>query len=440
MVKKDDIMKFITLFNKLQYEKQIDDNISTNSFADYLIDDINLKKMAPERFNYYKDLIAIFNKRPQLLYNILKKYYRFQDIKEKEKKYLNKLSYYREGDNELNTREFQELLGKGNEQSKVGDIANKLFKRIKEEVDKNIMQTKAKGGSGEKKIGGEGEGEVDKKREEDGKKGKGEGEVDKKGKGEGENYKESKFRNVLKRDYGITNLDNLRQPIYVPPDAIGDEKGRNEDMEKRYKTQNKLVDIGERIDMFNDGDLDKTIIKSDIKRFENDPDNPLKELEITFDDRLVFIFSTFFIRYITLVLVKWSIDINIIKTFEEGFYYYAAIYLTIFWFIVLFVNIDNSTQVDYMNFDDFMNSIRSVFYYYYMGTNGITRLFIHSALIVILLMIPVILNIRKKNDFDEDEENTSNILNYEERKKLIKSLSLFTIYIWILTSIIATKF
>ena len=440
MVKKDDIMKFITLFNKLQYEKQIDDNISTNSFADYLIDDINLKKMAPERFNYYKDLIAIFNKRPQLLYNILKKYYRFQDIKEKEKKYLNKLSYYREGDNELNTREFQELLGKGNEQSKVGDIANKLFKRIKEEVDKNIMQTKAKGGSGEKKIGGEGEGEVDKKREEDGKKGKGEGEVDKKGKGEGENYKESKFRNVLKRDYGITNLDNLRQPIYVPPDAIGDEKGRNEDMEKRYKTQNKLVDIGERIDMFNDGDLDKTIIKSDIKRFENDPDNPLKELEITFDDRLVFIFSTFFIRYITLVLVKWSIDINIIKTFEEGFYYYAGIYLTIFWFIVLFVNIDNSTQVDYMNFDDFMNSIRSVFYYYYMGTNGITRLFIHSALIVILLMIPVILNIRKKNDFDEDEENTSNILNYEERKKLIKSLSLFTIYIWILTSIIATKF
>ena len=440
MIKKDDIMKFITLFNKLQYEKQIDDNISTNSFADYLIDDINLKKMAPERFNYYKDLIAIFNKRPQLLYNILKKYYRFQDIKEKEKKYLNKLSYYREGDNELNTREFQELLGKGNEQSKVGDIANKLFKRIKEEVDKNIMQTKAKGGSGEKKVGGEGEGEVDKKREEDGKKGKGEGEVDKKGKGEGENYKESKFRNVLKRDYGITNLDNLRQPIYVPPDAIGDEKGRNEDMEKRYKTQNKLVDIGERIDMFNDGDLDKTIIKSDIKRFENDPDNPLKELEITFDDRLVFIFSTFFIRYITLVLVKWSIDINIIKTFEEGFYYYAAIYLTIFWFIVLFVNIDNSTQVDYMNFDDFMNSIRSVFYYYYMGTNGITRLFIHSALIVILLMIPVILNIRKKNDFDEDEENTSNILNYEERKKLIKSLSLFTIYIWILTSIIATKF
>lgn len=414
MVKKDDKMKFITLFNKLQYERPVEDDMSTESFADYLIDDIDLKKMAPERYNYYKDLIAIFNKRPQLLYNILKKYYRFQDLKEKEKKHINKLSYYGEGDDGLNIREFGELIGDKGDSKEIQDIVKQLFEKMKNKVAETEPGTG--NGGGQSNYKGE-----------------------KKGGNPDANYKESKFRNVLKKDYGITNLDNLSEPIYVP-DEEGDKKGRNKDMEKRYKTQNKLVDIGERINKFNDGDLNTTDIKSDIKRFENDPDNPLKELEITFDDRLVFIFSTFFIRYITLVLVKWSIDINIIKTFEEGFYYYAAIYLTIFWFIVLFVNIDNSTQIDYMNFDDFMNSIRSVFYYYYMGTNGVTRLFIHSALIIILLMIPVILNIRKKNEFEEDEENTSNILNYEERKKLIKSLSLFTIYIWILTSIIATKF
>jgi len=417
MFKKDDKMKFITLFNKLQYDRPVDDISVSESFADYLIDDIDLKKMSPERFNYYKDLIAIFNKRPQLLYNILKKYYRFQDLKEKEKKHINKLSYYGEGDDGLNIREIQELFGEDNAtQVNITNIANELFNKMKKKVE-----ISTNGGQANYKDEKKGGGEPD------------------------AYYKESKFRNVLKKDYGITNIDNLSEPIYVPTAYGNDEqkdeqKAINNNMRKRYKTQNKLVDIGERIDKFNDGDLITTEIKSDIKNFENDPDNPLKELEITFDDRLVFIFSTFFIRYITLVLVKWSIDINIIKTFEEGFYYYAAIYLTIFWFIVLFVNIDNSTQVNYMNFDDFMNSIRSVFYYYYMGTNGITRLFIHSALIVILLMIPVILNIRKKDEFEEDEENTSNILNYEERKKLIKSLSLFTIYIWILTSIIATKF
>ena len=124
-------MKFITLFNKLQYDRPVDDEISTESFADYLIDDIDLKKMAPERFNYYKELIAIFNKRPQLLYNILKKYYRFQDLKEKEKKHINKLSYYGEGDDGMNMREFGELIGEDDTQKKIKDIATELFEKMK---------------------------------------------------------------------------------------------------------------------------------------------------------------------------------------------------------------------------------------------------------------------------------------------------------------------
>ena len=50
--------------------------------------------MSPERFNYYKELISIFNRNPQILYNILKKYYRHKDIKENEAKYLKQLAYY----------------------------------------------------------------------------------------------------------------------------------------------------------------------------------------------------------------------------------------------------------------------------------------------------------------------------------------------------------
>ena len=123
-------MKFITLFNKLQYDRPVDDEISTESFADYLIDDIDLKKMAPERFNYYKELIAIFNKRPQLLYNILKKYYRFQDLKEKEKKHINKLSYYGEGDDGMNMRKFGELIGDKGDSKEFQDIVNQLFEKM----------------------------------------------------------------------------------------------------------------------------------------------------------------------------------------------------------------------------------------------------------------------------------------------------------------------
>lgn len=417
MVKNNDRMKFITLFNKLQYEKPIDDDVvSTDSFADYLIDDIDLKKMAPERFNYYKDLIAIFNKKPQTLYNILKKYYRFQDMTNKEKKYLNKLSFYDADKATLEIDDLHELNQKIASDKNSGAIITEFLKKIKDDI----------------KTGG--------------------GDKDNNKQGGDPDYKESAFRNALKKNYGITNINYLNTNISKPTYKEGDDTTQDQDdkntvdaknnaMEKRYKNQNKLVKIGQEIDIYNDGEYNTGQIKQKILKFENDPENPLKELDIKFDDRIVFIFSTFFIRYVTLVLIKWCIDINIIKTFEEGFYYYAAIYLTIFWFIVLFVNIDNSTQVDYMNFDDFMNSIRSVFYYYYMGTNGITRLFVHTCLIIVLLMIPIILNIRKKNDFEEDDDSEdSEIVHYDERKKLIKSLSLFTIYIWVLTSIIATKF
>jgi hypothetical protein len=177
-----------------------------------------------------------------------------------------------------------------------------------------------------------------------------------------------------------------------------------------------------------------------INKFENDPKNPIQDFAITFDDRIVFIIVTFFIRYISLIMVQWCIDINIIKTFYEGFIYYAIIYIILFWFVVLFVNIDNSYDVKYMNFNGIINSIRSLFYYFYMGTNGISRLLIHTSLILLLIIIPIVLNIKKKSEFIDDEQKEPIILTIEERKQLSKSLSLFTIFIWLFTSIIATKF
>jgi hypothetical protein len=207
---------------------------------------------------------------------------------------------------------------------------------------------------------------------------------------------------------------------------------------------NKIARLSQDIDNYNlsgkTKEDDKYIIQQ-LNNFENDPNNPLDELAITFDDRLVFIIATFFIRYITIIIVQWCIDINIIKTFYEGFIYYAIIYIIIFWFVVLFINIDNGYDVKYMNFNGIINSIRTLFYYFYMGTNGISRLLVHTSLIIILIIIPIILNIKRKADYVDDEQTeTEKILNNEERKQLSKSLSLFTMFIWLFTSIIATKF
>lgn len=422
------------IFNKLRYNNVTDEeNFNIKSIGDYLFEDIDIKKMSPSRFAYYKDLLDIYNKNPKILYNVLRKYYRFDELKSKEKKLLNNINFNQESylKADKGVKAVKEILDKHlrdikkkereerDERENKYDIENKdklqsestdavlapkdnLQEKLTTAVtnSKNLLEEKITGKKPTQSGGG----------------------IDI------HDRNESILRDELKNNLDLFNIDNLSEPIIK--------------QNVKYKTINKIKDFDEKIDLYNNDLIDDDTIKRELNIFDNDPKNPMKELEITFDDRLVFILTTFFIRYLSVILIQWCIDINFIKNFHEGFLYYAIIYLAILWFIILFVNIDNTIQVDYMNFDNPMNSIRSLFYYLYMGTNGITRLIIHSILIIILIFIPIILNIKSKEEEEQydDDENNVKILNFEERKKLIKTLSLFTIFIWILTSIIATKF
>jgi hypothetical protein len=384
----DKKIKFANIFNNNTYEPDKDDDEDAYDIspADMLIQDIDLKQNYNSRYRFYTELLKIYNKNPKIIRKVYTKLNAIKDLNGMEKKLLSELIYYN-----------------------------------------NKLDNTTVGGAGRASRGGS---SILK------------------------GYKESKMREVLKKDYDMPNISKLNKNI----------NERNQDPSK--ETGDKITDFNNQIDNYYDDrddreaklynkkiknestddenqalkDLDKNI-KKKIIEFENDPENTFNYLELTIEDRLVFIITTFFIRYLSLILIQWSVDINIIKSFEEGFFYYAVIYLAIFWFIVLFVNIDNTTKVDYMNFDNFMNSIRSVFYYFYMGTNGITRLLVHSCIICVLLIVPIILNIKKSTYIEEEnKDKDKDIISYEERKKLSKSLSLFTIFIWVLTSIIATKF
>jgi hypothetical protein len=249
---------------------------------------------------------------------------------------------------------------------------------------------------------------------------------------------------VLKAQYLNNDLnDNDENKIIDILKKLKEQKAESKN--GKIKTKNKIEQLSNDIDVYYKNDPpsinDTKRMIQQINNFENDPNNPIEELALTFDDRLVFIIATFFIRYITIMLVQWCIDINIIKTFYEGFIYYAVIYIIIFWFIVLFINVDNSYDVNYMNFNGIINSIRTLFYYFYMGTNGISRLLIHTSLIIILIIVPILLNIKNKVEYvDEEESENTKLLNNDERKQLSRALSLFTMFIWLFTSIIATKF
>jgi hypothetical protein len=158
--------------------------------------------------------------------------------------------------------------------------------------------------------------------------------------------------------------------------------------------------------------------------------NPLDILEIKNDDRIVFIVITFIIRYITLLLVNWCVEIDIIKSFNQAFILFTFIYIIIFWLIVMIININISPE--YSGEASIIGKVQSVLYYFHFRINDIGRLLIHTLLILLLLVIPVIVKSDNKTD--------DNPLTYDERMKLYNTLSLFTIFMWIFTSIIASKY
>ena len=413
----DKKIKFANIFNNNTYDpdKDDDEDIYDISPADILIQDIDLKRNYNSRYRFYTELLKIYNKNPKIIKKVYTKLNAIKDLNGMEKKLLSELIYY--------NNKLDKTTGGGSRNDRSSNGGGNRRSR-----------SSGSGGSGRSgRAGGAGGAGGASETGENGDAGGGGG-------GVLEGYKESKLREVLKKDYDMPNISKLNKNI--------NEKNQNRDKD----TGDKITDFNNQIDKYyddiEDADDDKGKVEGldkDIKKkiieFENDPENTFNYLELTIEDRLVFIITTFFIRYLSLILIQWSVDINIIKSFEEGFFYYAVIYLAIFWFIVLFVNIDNTTKVDYMNFDNFMNSIRSVFYYFYMGTNGITRLLVHSCIICVLLIVPIILNIKKSTYIEEEnKDKDKDIISYEDRKKLSKSLSLFTIFIWVLTSIIATKF
>jgi hypothetical protein len=166
--------------------------------------------------------------------------------------------------------------------------------------------------------------------------------------------------------------------------------------------------------------------------------NP-ENLKISMIDRVIFIATTFIIRYITLMIIDWGLSTNLINNFYRAFLYYCFIYLLFFVFIVMLVNV----IVHYPLMELYSNikiiSIPNLFYYFYIYTNGYLRLLIHVFLILIILVIPYVINIDKINFIKSEEKKTNISYDYDKKKKILDAISIFSFIIWILTSIIASK-
>ena len=271
----------------------------------------------------------------------------------------------------------------------------------------------------------------------------------------------SNIKSILKNKYSINEeiVDNALDKAlktYGGADKIN--RGTETINEFIKIVDNVAPDIGEKPPLKNVNDLKLTTEEqkiifekqkekksetiANLKQVYNkykDSVNP-KHLEIKTIDRIIFIGTTFVIRFITLMIINWGLSSNLINGFYSAFYYYCIIYIIFFIFITMIVNVVINYPILELFSSNKIVTIPNLFYYFYIYTNGYSRLLLHLFMIILILFIPYVINI-DKIQFSKVEASKPNIsFDYDKKKKIMDAISTFSFIIWIITSLIATKF
>jgi len=143
--------------------------------------------------------------------------------------------------------------------------------------------------------------------------------------------------------------------------------------------------------------------------------DPEIELEITFYDKLIFIFLVIIIRLIAVNITYYFIDNNTITTIQKGIIYYAIIYILIFLVIFMIINID-------------VFRLRLIFNYMNMHINS-TGILIHIIIKIIVSYIVYLLII------NIDNKTKPTRLSKHQKIKLKFKLDILTITILVFLSI-----
>ena len=112
-----------------------------------------------------------------------------------------------------------------------------------------------------------------------------------------------------------------------------------------------------------------------------------ERVNINYMDRGVFIATTMIIRLLSLSLIYWGLNSNLINNFKTAFLYYCIIYIIFFLFIIGLVNVIYYYPVVELFSNVSLVSIPNLLYYFYIHINGMNRLLLH--IIIILLGVKI---------------------------------------------------
>ena len=170
-------------------------------------------------------------------------------------------------------------------------------------------------------------------------------------------------------------------------------------------------------------------IKDDRKLIENTEDklyeaikindlDPIVVLELTFNDKLLFIVISYFIRQLSLNIVEYFIDNSTIKDIITALIFYVICYTIIIIILTVFINLDNY-------------KLRIIFNYFNLHVNKfniIMHVFIISVFTFLIYTLIVNINFPIQNI-------NQKYISESDKLKLMYRLDILTIIIYIFTSL-----
>lgn len=214
--------------------------------------------------------------------------------------------------------------------------------------------------------------------------------------------KNSAYSNLVTQQKGGSNIgDYLFKGLQEP----ARENIKEADLVKRWQSLQ--------------SDKDKKIVAERLYRHPiYTPDNN----NVQFVDRAIFVALTYIVRAIALFITEWAIFSGYISTFNGAFNLYFGMYICVFLLLVFITNAHDDDK------------IFKVLLFYINSTadngKGLTRIVVHILCVLLVLPIPYIVK-----DYTVSDVRHSN-LSFSDKASILSSVDKFTLYVWILTTIV----
>ena len=238
-----------------------------------------------------------------------------------------------------------------------------------------------------------------------------------------ENYFENRKDNIEEEgesSSSMKDVQKLKRKLALNPltqDIVITDKGKKFEGGDLKQLKKKLG-LDEKLQLTNDDKKNDEIVKKYTESPFYSPNNE----KVNMTDRLIFVVLTYIIRSLALFLVEWGIYTGYITDFNQAFGLYFGMYASIL-FLTLFLT--NGKKDDMI--------FRLLFFYINTQSDdgrGVLRIIVHIFCILLLLPIPLV--VREYREFKPKE-----ILSFKEKSKLLNGIQTFSLYSWILTSVVA---